>query len=95
MYVNAKCPNCGCVFGTNDAKLEFERLYINAKELSEISGMTYNECLKVIDQCRTIMKERKYYIPESKPRMALFRIVSEYLGLIDDSKTVKENGLIY
>ena len=37
MYVNAKCPNCGCVFGTNDAKLEFERLYINvnAKELSE------------------------------------------------------------
>lgn len=41
------------------------------------------------------MKERKYYIPESKPRMALFRIVSEYLGLIDDSKTVKENGLIY
>ena len=37
MYVNAKCPNCGCMFGTNDAKLEFERLYINvnAKELSE------------------------------------------------------------
>ena len=33
MYVNAKCPNCGCMFGTNDAK--FERLYINAKELSE------------------------------------------------------------
>lgn len=28
MYVNAKCPNCGCVFGTNDAKLEFERLYM-------------------------------------------------------------------
>ena len=56
---------------------------------------SYNECLKVIDQCRTIMKERKYYIPESKPRMALFRIVSDYLGLIDDSKTVKENGLIY
>ena len=35
MYVNEKCPNCGCMFGTNDAKLEFERLYINAKELSE------------------------------------------------------------
>ena len=52
MYVNAKCPNCGCMFGTNDAKLEFERLYINAKELSEISGMTYNECLKVIEKCR-------------------------------------------
>lgn len=61
MSVNAKCPNCGCMFGTNDAKLEFERLYINAKELSEISGMTYNECLKVIDQCRTIMKENIIY----------------------------------
>ena len=36
MYVNAKCPNCGCMFGTNDAKLEFEKLYINAKELSEM-----------------------------------------------------------
>ena len=33
MYVNAKCPNCGCMFGTNDAKLEFERLYINATKL--------------------------------------------------------------
>lgn len=95
MYVNAKCPNCGCVFGTNDAKLEFERLYINAKELSEISGMTYNECLKVIEKCRSIMQEKRYYVPESRPKMALFRIVNEYLGLIDDSKTVKENGLIY
>ena len=91
MYVNAKCPNCGCMFGTNDAKLEFEKLYINAKELSEISGMTYNECLKVIEKCRSIMQEKRYYVPESRPKMALFRIVSEYLGLIDDSKTVKEN----
>ncbi|CCY93799.1 unknown [Firmicutes bacterium CAG:884] len=41
------------------------------------------------------MQEKRYYIPESRPKMALFRIVSEYLGLIDDSKTVKENGLIY
>ena len=37
------------------------------------------------------MQEKRYYIPESRPKMALFRIVSEYLGLIDDSKTVKEN----
>ena len=68
---------------------------INTKELSEISGMTYNECLKVIEKCRSIMQEKRYYVPESRPKMALFRIVSEYLGLIDDSKTVKENGLIY
>ena len=41
------------------------------------------------------MKEKGYYIPESRPKMALFRVVSEYLGLIDDSKTVKDNGLTY
>ena len=41
------------------------------------------------------MQEKRYYVPESRPKMALFIIVSEYLGLIDDSKTVKENGLIY
>ena len=35
MYVNAKCPNCGCMFGTNDAKLEFERLY-NGENLKKI-----------------------------------------------------------
>ena len=57
--------------------------------------MTYNECLKVIEKCRSIMQEKRYYVPESRPKMALFRIVNEYLGLIDDSKTVKENGLIY
>ena len=41
------------------------------------------------------MQEKRYYIPESRPKMALFRVGSEDLGLIDDSKTVKENGLIY
>ena len=40
-------------------------------------------------------QEKGYYIPESRPKMALFRVVSEYLGLIDDSKTVKDNGLTY
>lgn len=90
MQVTANCPNCGCMFGTNDAKLEFNRIYINAKELSEISGMTYNECLKVIEQCRYKMKEKNYYIPESRPKMALFRIVCEFLGLIDDIKKKDE-----
>ena len=41
------------------------------------------------------MQEKRYYVPESRPKMALLRIVSEYLGLIDETKTVKENGLIY
>ena len=56
-------------------------VYVTAKELSQVTKMSYAECLKVIDNCRATMQEKNLYVPKGKERLALTAIVKKYLGL--------------
>lgn len=55
--------------------------YINAKELQEMTGLGYQSAMKVIKNAREIMKEKGYFIPQSKTIIALTWIVKKELGI--------------
>lgn len=55
--------------------------YINAKELQELTGTGYQSAMKVILRVREKMKEKGYYIPQSKSKLALRWMVKKELGL--------------
>lgn len=55
--------------------------YINGKELQEMTGLGYQSAMKVIKNAREIMKEKGYFIPQSKTIIALTWIVKKELGI--------------
>lgn len=55
--------------------------YINAKELQELTGLSYRESLEVIDSVRNQMMKKGYYIPQSKSKLALKWMVKKVLGI--------------
>ena len=55
--------------------------YITAKELQEMTGIGYQSAMKVIDRVREQMKEKGYYIPNSKSKVALRWLVKKELGI--------------
>lgn len=55
--------------------------YINVKELQEMTGLRYQSAMKVIKNAREIMKEKGYFIPQSKTIIALTWIVKKELGI--------------
>lgn len=55
--------------------------YINTKELQEMTGLTYRQALRVINRVREQMKEKGYYIPQSKEKIALKWLIKKELGI--------------
>ena len=55
--------------------------YINVKELQKMTGIGYQSAMKIIDNVRAKMKEKGYYIPQSKAKLALTWLVKKELGL--------------
>ena len=55
--------------------------YITIKELQEITGISYRSATKIIDKVREEMKEKGYYIPQSKNKIALKWMVKKELGI--------------
>ena len=55
--------------------------YINVKELQQLAGIGYQSSMKIIDKVREQMKEKGYYIPQSRSKIALFWMVKKELGL--------------
>ena len=55
--------------------------YITTKELQEMTGIGYQSAMKVIDRVREQMKEKGYYIPKSKSKVALRWLVKKELGI--------------
>lgn len=55
--------------------------YITTKELQEMTGIGYQSAMKVIDRVREQMKEKGYYIPNSKSKVALRWLVKKELGI--------------
>lgn len=58
------------------------KYYLTAKDLQEIiPNLTYDNSIKIINEVRKIMKERNYFIPITRPKVALTSLVYEYLGI--------------
>ena len=58
------------------------KYYLTAKDLQEIiPNLTYDNSIKIINEVRKIMKERNYFIPITKEKVALTSIVYEILGI--------------
>lgn len=58
-----------------------EGKYITAKELQQELNISYKKALVVINEAERIMKKKKYFILDSKPKMVLTSIVKEMLGI--------------
>lgn len=55
--------------------------YMSAKDLMQIiPNLTYMNANKYINEAREEMKEKGYYLPTTKPRVALTKILKKKFG---------------
>lgn len=55
--------------------------YLSATDLMEIiPNLTYLNALKYIKKAQEEMKNKNYYIPTTKPKVALTKVVRELFG---------------
>lgn len=58
------------------------QLYITAQDLKIlIPKLGINKCREFIDKIQEEMKEKNYFIPDSKPKLALTKLVKKRFGL--------------
>lgn len=55
--------------------------YTNAKELQHDLGISYQEALHIIIKVQEEMKEKGYYIPNTRKKLALRWMVNKKLGI--------------
>ena len=55
--------------------------YINVKELQEMTGIGYQSAMEIINKAREEMKNKNYFIPRSRAKVALKWIVKKELGI--------------
>ncbi len=55
--------------------------YITAKELQELTGISYLSALEIIKEVRKEMKEKGYLIPKGKELRAIKNLVFKRLGI--------------
>jgi hypothetical protein len=55
--------------------------YITAKELQEMTGISYQSALEIIKEVRKEMKEEGYLIPKGKELRAIKNLVFKRLGI--------------
>ena len=55
--------------------------YTNAKELQHELGISYQEALHIIIKVQEEMKEKGYYIPNTRKKLALRWMVNKKLGI--------------
>ena len=59
-----------------------ERSYITAKDLMIIiPKLSYQRALKYIDDIRNEMREKNYFVPEGRTKVALTKLVKKKFGL--------------
>jgi len=59
-----------------------DKLYLSANDVKQlIPTLSIDKCRKLIDESREEMKQKKYFVPQSKPRLALTKIVKKKLGI--------------
>jgi len=58
------------------------QLYISPQDLKKlVPSLGIEVCRKFIDEARQEMAEKKYFVPQSKPKIALTKIVRKKIGI--------------
>jgi hypothetical protein len=55
--------------------------YITAKELQEMTGISYQSALEIIKEVRKEMERKGYLIPKGKTKIAIKNLVLKRLGI--------------
>lgn len=55
--------------------------YTNAKELQKVLHISYKSALEIIVDVRNEMKEKGFFIPNTRTKLALTWMVKEKIGL--------------
>lgn len=55
--------------------------YMDIQELQELTGLSYQSAMKIIDMVREEMKKKGYYIPECRRKLALRWMIKKELGI--------------
>lgn len=55
--------------------------YISATDLQILTGFTYMEALKVIQEIRVLMEEKNKYLPKGRKKLALLEVAKKFLGI--------------
>lgn len=55
--------------------------YITAKELQEMTGISYQSALEIIKEVRKEMEKKGYLIPKGKTMIAIKNLVLKRLGI--------------
>lgn len=60
----------------------FEQSYISAKDLKMlIPSLGINRCVKYINDVQEEMKEKGFFVPETKEKLALTKLVRKKFGI--------------
>lgn len=58
-----------------------KKYYLNSSDVSKILGVSQGKALKVISEIQEEMKDKKYYIPESRKKVCLTKLFKKRYGL--------------
>jgi len=59
-----------------------DQLYLSPQDIKKlVPTLSMDLCRKFIDEARAEMKEKNYYVPETKPKLALTKIVKKLMGI--------------
>lgn len=58
------------------------QIYISPQDIKMlVPSMGIDLCRKYIDLARAEMKEKNYFVPDSKPKLALTKVVKKIMGI--------------
>ena len=58
-----------------------EQDYLNAKELMQIIPVSYIRALEYITETQEEMKQKNYFVPRTRPKVALTKLIRKKFGL--------------
>jgi hypothetical protein len=59
-----------------------EQIYISPQDLKIlVPSLGIDACRKFIDEARKEMQEKNYFVPQTKPKLALTKIVKKMIGI--------------
>lgn len=59
-----------------------DKLYLSPQDLKElVPSLGIDLCRKFIDEARKEMQEKNYFVPQTKPKLALTKIVKKMIGI--------------
>ena len=65
-----------------DKEKILEQVYVSPQDIKKlVPTLGIDLCRKFIDEARAEMTEKGYFVPETKPKIALTKIVKKMMGI--------------